>query len=306
MAEATICLFCAFLRIQDFDTTKIEVDVTPDEPTTTISNERTKTAKKQAKKRLSDKDKKLRKIMNQLIILLGHGQIVRSIPEAVAALLLRNYPDLVMWNGETKLVIFVPDYYLTKAIRYVDPKHGEQVMKKLEAAARLNPDRKDELAKRSNALIGAKRVHRGEVPERNLYDALKDYCAKTDESIAVFHGLDILKFDPNRQNNNVNEKDFILVSASYGYIMVIECKKTLGTGESIEKSLQQLQDTKKDLESYFRYGISDTESEMSGDWIFIPMIHFEELEDSVNYCQSCEKHIIKGIITYSRTILFRS
>jgi hypothetical protein len=212
----------------------------------------------------------------------------------VAVLLKRNYPDLVEWNGDTKLVIFVPDYYLNKAVKYVDPKRGNDVLKNLKEVAESNPDRKEEFEKHTDAVIGAKRVYRGEVPERNLYDSLQDHCAKSDESMAIFHGLNILKFDPERQDNNVNEKDFILVSATHRYIAVIECKKTLGRGESVDTSLQQLKNTKLDLESYFRNSILDDEEELSSDWAFIPIINCEEIEDGVIFCESCEPHIIKG------------
>ena len=77
---------------------------------------------------------------------------------------------------------------------------------------------------------------------------------------------------------------------------MIECKKTLGTGESVETSLQQLRDTKLDLESYFRNSILDDEEELSSDWAFIPIINCEEIEDEVSVCKSCEPHIIKGKI----------
>ena len=106
--------------------------------------------------------------------------------------------------------------------------------------------------------------------------------------------MNILKFDPERQDNNVNEKDFILVSANHRYIVVIESKKTIGRGESVDTSLQQLRDSKLDLESYFRNSILDDEEELSSDWAFIPIIHCEEVEDGVNFCESCEPHIIKG------------
>ena len=38
----------------------------------------------------------------------------------------------------------------------------------------------------------------GEYPELNLYDALTKYSTNTDESLAVFHGLNLVKFDPDR------------------------------------------------------------------------------------------------------------
>ena len=296
MASSNSCDFCEFLKVQDFDMTKIavEIPVIPDAQATETPREVKKIVKKLAKKNLTKRDKKLRKIMRELIFLLGHNQRVNSIPVAVAALLKRNYPDLVEWNGDTKLVIFVPDYFLNKAVKYADPKRGDEVLKHLKQVAESNPDRKEEFEERTNAFIGAKRVYRGEMPERNLYDTLQDHCSKSDESMAIFHGLNILKFDPERQDNNVNEKDFILVSATHHYIAVIECKKTLGTGESVETSLQQLRDTKLDLESYFRNSILDDEEELSSDWAFIPIINCEEIEDEVNVCKSCEPHIIKG------------
>ena len=138
------------------------------------------------------------------------------------------------------------------------------------------------------------RAHWGEVPEMNLYNALKARYDENNESMAVFHGLNIMKFDPERQDNNVNEKDFILVSGSHQYIIVIEAKKTLGKGDSIEKSLKQLIDTKADLESYFNNAILEDESNISTEWIFIPLIYCEAIEEGVKYCSSCEKHIVKG------------
>ena len=295
MASSDPCEFCEFLTLQDFDMTKIEVevDVIPNEQATETPREMKKLAKKLAKKNLSNRDKKLRKIMRDLIFLLGQNQRMNSIPEAVATLLERNYPELVKWNGKTKLVIFVPEYFLNKAVKYVDPRRGNEVLKNLEEAAVSNPDRKEEFEKHSDAVLGAKRVYRGEVPERKLYEALQDHCGKNEESMAIFHGLNVLKFDPERQDNNVNEKDFVLVSGTYRYIAVIECKKTLGPGESVEKSLQQLRDTKLDLESYFRNCILDDE-ELSSDWVFVPIINCDEIEDGVNLCKSCENHIITG------------
>ena len=294
MAEANSCESCGFLEVKTFDMTKLEVEVIPDDQAAEGAREMRRLGRKLAKKKgLTKRDKKLRKIMKELIILLGHGQQVNSIPEAVAALLERNYPDLVKWNGDKKLVIFIPDFYLNKAVKYVNPNRGDEVLKNLEEAAELHPERKEEFMKHRNALIGAKRVHRGEVPEVNMYNALTERFDKGDETMAIFHGLNITKFDLERQDNNVNEKDFILVSGTYRYIAVIECKKTLGTGESVDKSLQQLRDTKLDLEAYFRNCILNDE-ELSSDWVFVPIINCDEIEDGVNVCKSCESHIITG------------
>ena len=136
MAEANSCVSCGFLEVKKFDMTKLEVEVIPDDQVAEGAREMRKLGRKLAKKKgLTKRDKKLRKIMKELIILLGHGQQVNSIPEAVAALLERNYPDLVKWNGDKKLVIFIPDFYLNKAVKYVNPNRADEVLKKLEEAA---------------------------------------------------------------------------------------------------------------------------------------------------------------------------
>ena len=116
MASSNSCEFCEFLKLQDFDMAKIEVevDVIPNEQATETPREMKKIAKKLAKKNLSNRDKKLRKIMRDLIFLLGHNQRMNSIPEAVAALLKRNYPELVKWKGDAKLVILSPNTTLTR------------------------------------------------------------------------------------------------------------------------------------------------------------------------------------------------
>ena len=38
----------------------------------------------------------------------------------------------------------------------------------------------------------------GEYPEMNLYNALTGYSEKKNESLAVFHGLNLFKFEPDR------------------------------------------------------------------------------------------------------------
>ena len=207
MAEASCsCIFCDFLREQNFDFRKIAVDVIPDAEANTIdaSNEIKKIKKKLAKKRMNNRDKKLQKIMKELITLLGHGQQARSLPEAVAKLLERNYPDLVDWDGKNKLVIFVPDYYLNKAVCYVDPKRAEVLLKNLEAVVESMPERKAEFEKHTNVVSGAQRTYWGEVPEVNLYNALKRRYAETEESIAVFQGLNIHKFNIETQEGELH------------------------------------------------------------------------------------------------------
>ena len=296
MSTATkMCDFCEHLKIQKFDMTKIEVDVVSEGQAGSSSKDLKKIEKKlKNKKVLSKKDKKLRKIMKDLLVLLGNGERVTTLTEAVAKLLVRNYPELVKWQGDAKLVIFIPDYFLNKAIKYVAPEKGQELLENLEKVKVLRPDMEEDLEKHRKIVLGAKKMYGGEVPEVNLYKALQERFSKNDESLAIFHGLDIMKFDPDRQDNNVCEKDFILVSATHGYVAVIECKRTIGKDKVDKKSVQQLKDTKGDLESYFRNFVLESDQQFSPDWIFIPLIYCEDVEGESNHCGLCENHIIKG------------
>ena len=116
MAETNSCKSCSFLEVKRFDMTKLEVEVIPDDQVTGESKADKRLRKRLEKryKRDSNRDKKLRKIFNELIILVGQGQTVKTISKAVATLLERNYPNLVKWKGVSKLVIFIPDFYLNK------------------------------------------------------------------------------------------------------------------------------------------------------------------------------------------------
>ena len=72
MAEVNSCESCGFLEVKTFDMTKIEVEVIPDDQVAEGAREMRRLGRKLAKKKgLTKRDKKLRKIMKELIILLG-------------------------------------------------------------------------------------------------------------------------------------------------------------------------------------------------------------------------------------------
>ena len=50
----------------------------------------------------------------------------------------------------------------------------------------------------------------GEYPEMNLYNALTGYAEKKNESLAVFHGLNLFKFDPDRNPGKYTLKSLML------------------------------------------------------------------------------------------------
>ena len=95
-----------------------------------------------------------------------------------------------------------------------------------------------------------------------------------------------------------HEKDFVLVSATNQCIVVIESKSTLGAAESINKSMEQLLDTKADLESYFSSDVLKEYPWMSSEWVFVPMVYCEEIEDCVMISQTCVDFVIKGKYFY--------
>ena len=148
----------------------------------------------------SSRNQKIRHILKNLYVLLGHGQQARDIKEAVATLMSRNYPEVLSWDGFSKLVVFVPEFYLNKATEYVNPKVGSKLLRDCEdlTHAETNPERRKHLKTHENKFLAGKRTWMGEYPELNLYNALTKYSEKKNQSLAVFHGLDFIKFDPDR------------------------------------------------------------------------------------------------------------
>ena len=190
---------------------------------------------------------KFGKIEKKLYCLLGNGKNgVFSIEEIIDFLLMRNYPEINEMKHSTffhrkkkSQAIFVPDWYLIKAVKYVDPGRGPGLQKYCETAMSTCPERKEYFQDMKNFHIGCQRTFRGEQPERNLYDSLKKLFKNSKEKVAVFHGIDILKLNLEKAFT-FKEKDFVIINATYKYVMVIEVKKTFGVADSVEKALKQL------------------------------------------------------------------
>ena len=148
----------------------------------------------------------------------------------------------------------------------------------------LCPERKRYFNELKNFYAGGQRMYRGEIPEKNLYFALQTYFNSKDEIVAIFHGIDILKM--NLDKVKVNEKDFVIINATHQCIIVIEVKNTLGAGDSVEKSIKQLQDAKEDFEAWFA-------TEGLEHWRYIPMVYTEKIESEIN-CSVCKQFVIRG------------
>ena len=236
----------------------------------------------------SDKFGKIEKNLN---CLLGNGRNgIFTIPEIANQLFTRNYPEVEGFDGKGKLVTFIPEWYISKAIKCVDPSRSSTLQdysKELTSDPDLSPERRKyfEDLKLFNYYVGGHRVHCGEIPERNFYTALKAYFNGKDETVAVFHGIDILKM--NLDKFKVNEKDFVIINATHKCIMVVEVKNCLGAGNSVEKSKTQLVEAKEDFEAWFA-------SEGLENWRFIPLIYTEEIAIEIT-CSECKKYVIVGM-----------
>ena len=74
----------------------------------------------------------------------------------------------------------------------------------------------------------------------------------------------------------------------------------------MNKSMDQLLDTKLDLESYFSSDVLKENPWMSPDWVFVPMVYCEEIEESVKISQTCVDFVIKGKCFYQLITLFKN
>ena len=63
--------------------------------------------------------------------------------------------------------------------------------------------------------------------------------------------------------------------------------------------MDQLLNTKADLESYFSSDVLTENPWMSSKWVFVPMLYCEEIEQEVKISQTCEGFVIQGKYLYS-------
>ena len=62
--------------------------------------------------------------------------------------------------------------------------------------------------------------------------------------------------------------------------------------------MDQLLNTKADLESYITSDVLTDNPWMSSEWVFVPMIYCEEVEHGVKISQTCEDFVIQGKYLY--------
>ena len=161
----------------------------------------------------------------------------------------------------------------------------------------IYPSKKSHFDNESKFFLAKRRMYLGELPELNLYNSLKKYFEDRNESIVVFFGHDMLKFDMEAKTNNKAEKDCILLNLTKNYVMLIEVKNSFGKGDSVDKAMAQIADGKIDFESWFSTEIDDS-------WKFIPMVYCHSLESDVPQCSSCKAFVIEGNYIYLFCTIF--
>ena len=129
--------------------------------------------------------------------------------------------------------------------------------------------------------------------EQKLYNALKEYAKISQDSLVIFHSLDLFDY----QEDKFVEKDFLIVNVSKSYIISIEAKKTLDRTKA-RRAIDQLKSAKNILEQYFNSNLEIINSLKKEEWCFIPMIYCKNLE--AEFSGSLEMHIIKGKMISTR------
>ena len=89
--------------------------------------------------------------------------------------------------------------------------------------------------------------------EKNVFTGLKEYFdTYSDQEVLVLHGYEVMdldslerrdRFGKLKRSAQKEEKDFIVINLTYGYILTIEAKSTLDS-KSIKKAKKQLENTK--------------------------------------------------------------
>ena len=129
----------------------------------------------------------------------------------------------------------------------------------------------------------------GEPLEKNIFTTLKKYfIGHKDQKILVLHGYEVMNLDSlEKSDKNGNkmkdvqkeEKDFIIVNLTFGYIIAIEAKATLNS-KSIEKARKQLEGTKKMLKKWFG-------ADLMQEWKFFSAVYCERGDEFNKLCRNC-------------------
>ena len=211
------------------------------------------------------------KKFHSYIFNMGAGKYFTNYEEAEDELLKRNFPDVA--EDCQASAIFVPETFLPKIPRAVDPK--EYVTK----CQSLDDESKKELGIKGGSEESQNLS--GDITEKELSDALKKfYSSSPDKQVTIFQGA-VFK-PPGAKKGTNQEHDFLIILKVLKCIICIESKKSLN-GKSVQGGLKQLEGMEKLIDDYF--------GPMSG-WSYIAWMHFQVNNSGLHICEECEKNII--------------
>ena len=202
---------------------------------------------------------------------MGGGKYFKNYEEAADELLARNFPEI----AEDKQVraVFVPETYLPRVPRAVDPEEFEIKMQSLSEEFRKNL----EIA----AGDGETQNLDGDLAEKEISDALKTFFSSwPNKEVVVFQG-GIFK-PPVEEKGCHQEHDFIIILKKCKCIICIESKKKLHS-DSVKKGVKQLNKFEKLLSEYF--------GPMPG-WSYVAWLHFQQDNSGLTICSECQENII--------------
>ena len=133
----------------------------------------------------------------------------------------------------------------------------------------------------------------GEPLEKNIFTTLKKYFSDHEnQKVLVLHGYEVMNLDSlERRDKNgklkdvqKEEKDFIIINLTYGYILAIEAKATLNS-KSIEKARRQLEGTMKMLKKWFG-------ADLKKAWKFFSAVYCERGDEFNKLCRNCDQDFV--------------
>ena len=130
--------------------------------------------------------------------------------------------------------------------------------------------------------------------EKNVFTGLKEYFdTYSDQEVLVLHGYEVMdldslerrdRFGKLKRSAQKEEKDFIVINLTYGYILTIEAKSTLDS-KSIKKAKKQLENTKNLMKKWFG-------ADLKKEWLFFSAIYCEKGDKYAKLCNNCDWRFI--------------
>ena len=214
-----------------------------------------------------------RRVNIQEYYILGQNIGTTSILELVELLLQRDYPNIAIFDGSkdgSVGPIFVPEGYLPKKPKVIDPDIAEEIQSQF-------PDDKK--------LRGDVKQTEGDLLERQVYQALQTHFkSRKNEDVLIVQGLEMVKIGGER-GRNIHEIDFLIINFTYQYILNIEVKKWLGQIEGkpeniIYKARDQLYDNRNLIEDWF-------DADLKGNWRYVCALYCKGMEQVLKDCPNC-------------------